>query len=343
MPAAPISLTPPTLPAPAGSAWEETAGRRWRLVRFSAGWREVIRHLTALRSLEVGVSTWRFRTNSSYLAWRGRWRSRREVMRRLEVAIDGEVMISLELEDTERDQLLVLFQGLDGHFHQVQIYFPATTSLELTEVQVEPGSHFSPLPAGRRWCSWGDSITQGTLCPSGRESYVQRAAQILGWTAVSRGFGGAGCPDPMTALAIAVTAPWDILTIAIGVNDAALGLVHPAEFGRMYNNCLEIICQRQPGKPVLCISPIVCTLETTETGVPVRARVAQIRQVIAEVVAQAGYPNVAYLDGLELLAEEAALADQIHPGPEGQAFMAGRLAPWLARRAGPGQLNEETS
>lgn len=330
LPSSAAVLAPPGLPAPAGSAWEEAGDRRWRLARFSAGWREAIRQLTALRSLEVGVSTWQFVTNSPYLAWRGRWTSRRQEMRRLEVAIDEEVATSIEVEDAEADRPMLLFEGLDGGFHRVQIYFPATTSLELVEVLVEPGSSFSLPSPGRRWCSWGDSITQGTLCPSARESYVQRVAQALGWTAINRGFGGAGCPDPMTAVAIAATAPWDVLTIAIGVNDAALGLVQPAEFGRMYENCLKIICQRQPGKPVLCISPIVCTLEVTETGVRVAARAAQIRQVIGEVVARCGYPNVAYLDGLELLPEEAALVDEVHPGPAGQAQMAGRLAPRLA-------------
>jgi lysophospholipase L1-like esterase len=333
LPSSAAVLAPPGLPAPAGSTWEEMGGRRWRLARFSAGWREVIRQLTALRSLEVGVSTWQFVTNSPYLAWRGRWATRRGEMRRLEVAVDGEVVTSVEVEDAEVDRLMLLFEGQDGDFHRVQIYYPATTSLELAEVLVEPGSSFSLPSPGRRWCSWGDSITQGTLCPSGRESYVQRVAQSLGWMAINRGFGGAGCPDPLTAIAIA-TVPWDILTIAIGVNDAALGLVQPAEFGRLYEICLEIICQRQPGKPVLCISPIVCTLEVTETGVPVAARTAQIRQVIGETVARADYPNVAYLDGLELLAEEAALVDQIHPGPAGQAQMADRLAPRLASLVG---------
>lgn len=60
-------------------------------------------------------------------------------------------------------------------------------------------------------------------------------------------------------------------------------------------------------------------------------------------VAQAGYPNEVYLDGLELLAEEATLVDQIHPGPEGQVFMADRLVPGFARWAEPGQLNGEGS
>ena len=82
LPSSAAVLAPPGLPAPAGSAWEEAGDRRWRLARFSAGWREAIRQLTALRSLEVGVSTWQFVTNSPYLAWRGRWTSRRQEMRR---------------------------------------------------------------------------------------------------------------------------------------------------------------------------------------------------------------------------------------------------------------------
>jgi lysophospholipase L1-like esterase len=290
----------------------------------------VLRQWTALRSLEVAASSWEFVTDSPYLVWIGRWSSRRPDMRHMEVIVDERVMTSAQLEDAQEDTFFNLFEGLDKSPHHVSIYFPATATLELSEIRIKTGTTLTPRAATLRWCSWGDSITQGTLCPSARESYVQSACRQLGWTAVNRGFGGAGCPDPMTALAIACTEPWDILTIAIGVNSAALGMVTPEEFGLMYRASLEILSQRCPGKPIVCISPILCTRELTDTGVQLAARVAAIRQVIREIVEMAGQPGVSYLDGLDLLDDGALLVDGVHPGPAGHLQMAGRLATKLA-------------
>jgi len=142
----------------------------------------------------------------------------------------------------------------------------------------------------------------------------------------------------MTAVAIAGTEPWDILTIAIGVNDAALGLVEPLEYGWMYRTCLDIARRRQPTNPIVCISPIVCTLEKSETGVPVAALTSQIGQVIRDVVERIEHPGVSYVDGLDLLDDETALVDHIHPGVAGHALMASRLAPRLTCLSQGGSL-----
>jgi lysophospholipase L1-like esterase len=324
-------ITPAQFPPPIGSHWEVSDGGRYRLVRFTAAWRETIRQLTALRSLEVGVSAWEFVTDSPSLSWVGRWSSRRQNMCRLEVAVDGQVVSSQLLADAQTDETVCLFDGLDGRPHHVQIYFPATTALDLSRVIAGLGAVFTtPLPRRPVWCSWGDSITQGTLCESARESYAQIAARLLGWTPLNRGFGGSGCPDAQTALAIACTEPWDILTIAIGVNDAALGLVEPAEFGLMYQTCLDVIRRRQPSKQVVCISPILCTLQE-EAGVAVAARTDRIRDVIRDVVERIECPGIWYINGLDLLAEGDSLVDEIHPGPAGHALMAQRLAQRLAQ------------
>jgi lysophospholipase L1-like esterase len=325
-----LTLTPDQFPTPAGSRWEKSGVSHWRLVRFDSEWRLVLRQATALRSLEVGPSSWEFVTDSPYLAWTGRWFSRRPEMRHMEVVVDEGVVTSTQLKDAQEDTFFNLFQGLDEGPHHVRIYFPATTTLELCEVKIKTGTSLVPRSPSLRWCSWGDSITQGTLCPSALESYVQLVCRQLGWTAINRGFGGAGCPDPMTALAIACTQPWDILTIAIGVNSAALGLVTPEEFGLMYRACLDILYQRCPGKPIVCISPILCTRELTETGVAVEARVSAIRQVIHESVEMAKLTDVSYVDGLGLLDDGTLLVDGVHPSPAGHLHMADRLAPRLA-------------
>jgi lysophospholipase L1-like esterase len=325
------TLSPEQLPPPAGSHWERSDtersehSERSRLVRLPAEWRDVIRQLTALRCLEVGVSTWQFVTDTPYLYWEGRWQSRRETMRRLEVVVDGQVVTSQDLADAEVDTTLCLFDGLDGRSHQVVLHFPPTTTLELCRVMAHPSAVFIPPRPRVVWCSWGDSITQGTLCDSARQSYVQIAAQALGWTAVNRGFGGAGCPDPMTAVAIAADDTWHVLTIAIGVNDAALGVLTPREFALMYTSCMDILTDRRPTRPIVCLSPIVCTLEETETGVRVAARTRQFRQVVRDVVAHVDHPNVLYLDGLDMLSEADVLVDDIHPGVTGHALMAERL------------------
>jgi len=319
------------LPAPAGSCWEVIDSGGWRLARFNAQWRERIRQRTALRSLEIGVSSWDFVTDSRSLAWTGRWVSRYADSRRLEVLVDDQVVTSLWLDDAREDTDLALFAGLDSRLHRVRIHFPIGSTLELAGVTADTGASFACVQADRRWCSWGDSITGGTGCPSGSESYVQRAARVLGWPAINRGFGGAGFPDPMTALAIATTEPWDILSIAIGINSAAQDVETPEEFALQYQACLDILARRCPGRPILCISPVVCTMETTSlSGAPLAPRLAAIGQAIRDVVVSRKEPEIGYVDGLELLGEADLLLDEVHPGPAGHAQMAARLAPRLA-------------
>ncbi len=330
-----LQLSPTELPPPAGSSWEEAEPGRWRLVRFEAAWREAIRSLTATRSLEAGVSTWRFRTNSPFLTWRGRWDTRRADMRQLQVWVDGVRETSIELRETTGETELCLFDAGSETDHEVVIHFPATTSLTLTSVGVKPGTELESVPAGLRWCSWGDSITQGTLCASSRDSYVQRTAARLGWTAMNRGFGGAGYPDPMTAMAVACGDPWDILTIAIGINSALKGQETAAEFGEMYRLCLDIITGRCPGRPVVCISPILCQREMTEAGERIEPRARDITQAIRRAVDRTRHPGVTFLNGLALLSETQGLApDKVHPNCWGHERIAERLAPILSGVSG---------
>jgi lysophospholipase L1-like esterase len=324
-------LPPNAFPAPAGSIWEPSDPSHWRLARLTAPWRDRVRYMTALRSLEVGVSSWEFVTDSPSLHWAGRWSSRYDEMRQLEVLVDDEVVTSRRLSDAVDDEWLCLFDGLDAGRHIVRIHFPAVSSLELSAIALRPGAALVRLEQARRWCSWGDSITGGTLCASGRQSYVQLAAQSLGWAAINRGFGGGGYPDTSVALAIASCEPWDILSIAVGTNSAWLDYETPEEFGAQYRLCLELIRRRCPGKPIVCISPVVCTLDRTPTtGVPMADRLAAIREAIEDVACGRGDANIHYVNGLELLADGDALADGVHPGPEGHAEMAVQLVRRLA-------------
>ena len=339
-------LPPDWLQPPAGSYWEACAadgqpdggqldgGRRsgWRqLVRLPAAWREAVRSSTALRSLEAGSSTWACTLQSSYLAWRGAWASRRDDMRSLQVLVDGVLAAEQHLPDSAGVQDLVLYEGAGPGQHEVQIYFPATTTLRLEGIWAEPGSRSERLPALKRWCAWGDSITQGSICPSAGDTYVQTVARATGWTAINRGFGGAGFPDPSTALAVAALEPWDVLSVALGTNSVLNGLETPEEFAAMYRLCLELLAQRVAGRPIVCISPFVCAPTDPAVRPDWRERWGGIRAGIAQAVEALGLPGVQYVDGLALLGEPELLApDGTHPMPAGHARLGERLAPRLA-------------
>ena len=327
-------IDPPNLPPPAGSHWEATTSGYWQLARLDAAWRQSVRWLTAVRSLEVGVSSWKFVTDSSFLVWQGRWESRRPEMCCLEVWVDGVRQTLVELQDAAQDTELCLFDAGSRHARTVEIYFPPTTSLTLRSVGIEAGAALLAGQTGYRWCSWGDSITQGTLCPCARDSYVQQAAAQLGWTAMNQGFGGAGFPDPTTALAIARGDPWDILTIAIGINSALVGEATAAEFGEMYRVCLNILAERCPGRPIVCISPVLCTRANTESGDSIDQRTRDITDAIRRIVNDAGHPEIQFVDGRSLLDEAQGLSpDQLHPNPWGHRRIAERLSPILRTAA----------
>jgi hypothetical protein len=167
-------------------------------------------------------------------------------------------------------------------------------------------------------------------------SYVRLVADSLGWTVLGRGFGGAGFPDPMTALAIACAEPWDVLTIALGTNSVMRGRESPHEFALMYKACLNVIQSRCPDLPVVCISPLVIAADVNRLGVPALPRWTAIRQLIHDIVSELDQPSVSYIDGAALVAGPADLAgDGVHPGESGHGQIASRLRLFLAEKTGP--------
>lgn len=111
---------------------------------------------------------------------------------------------------------------------------------------------------------------------------------------------------------------WDMAVLELGINV----LDWPEDTIRYkVKNLLEQIAGRNPHKPIFVLSPFYCNDDYLEGG-----RAATWRRVLEEVVARTAYPNVRYVNGLELLGDMSLIsADEVHPNIYGVAQIADRL------------------
>jgi lysophospholipase L1-like esterase len=190
-----------------------------------------------------------------------------------------------------------------------------------------------PSPCPVRWLAHGDSITQGAHALHPGFTYVNLAADALGWDAINMGFGGSAWGDAVVAEYLASRSDWDILSIAIGTNTYGGQKESAPNYGRRYARFVAIIREAHPHKPILCLSPLWRAQDgppevPNRFGDPPQA----YRQVIHEVVAQRqrSDPHLALLDGLQVLGNDRGLTvDRVHPDPHGMLTIAQRLVPAL--------------
>lgn len=111
---------------------------------------------------------------------------------------------------------------------------------------------------------------------------------------------------------------WDMAVLELGINV----LDWPEDTIRYkVKNVLEQVAGRNPHKPIFVISPFYCNDDYLERG-----NAAKWRSVLEEVVAKEAYPNVRYVNGLDLLGDMSLIsADEVHPNIYGVAQIAQRL------------------
>ena len=112
---------------------------------------------------------------------------------------------------------------------------------------------------------------------------------------------------------------WDMALLELGINvlDWEEEKIHARTA-----DTLRQIAGRNPGKPVYVISPFYCSVDYHGHGLA-----AKWREIIQEEVQAAGYANVTYINGLDLLGDMSLLsADEVHPNIYGVQQIADRLA-----------------
>lgn len=248
------------------------------------------------------------------------------------------------------DPTELLWNGLDGELHDVEIWFPTAATTEVRALRVADAARvLPPAPSGRRrWVHYGSSISHCMEVVHPTETWPAIAAHRGGVALTNLALAGQCHLDPYVARTIRDLEP-DLVSVKVGINVINMDSMKERIFKPAVHGFVDTIRERLPSVPLLIVSPIFCpvaedhpgpTLPTTDKQYrvvdgPAALRegsltLRRVRDLLAEIVAQRRIddPNLHYLDGLELFGEDDAgdLPDLLHPNPAGYARMGERFA-----------------
>lgn len=185
--------------------------------------------------------------------------------------------------------------------------------------EVEP-PRTEQCPA-RTLMAYGSSITHGSNSIDASHSWVWQTADRLHMDYRNLGMAGACAMEPGLVDYIAAEGEkkrWTVAVLELGIN--VLDWEEDKIHARVANT-LEQIAGRNQDKPVFVISPFYCADDYKNEG-----QAAKWRRILQEEVAAANFPNVVYIDGLELLGDMSLIsADEVHPSIYGVQQIADRL------------------
>jgi len=224
--------------------------------------------------------------------------------------------------------------ALPGTPTTVELWLPqyGCSGVERLVIHDDPAP--SPVdPRSRRWVTHGSSITMCRQAHGPSSAWPSRVANALDLELTNLGFGGQCLLDLPVALLIRDT-PADLVSLCLGVNvhghagHTARTLL-PAVMG-----FVETVLDGHPDVPVVVISPIAAR---PARDVPNRAglTLTEVRDIVHDgvqrIVEATGVDNVHLVDGRDVLGEHQLdlLVDNVHPGDDGSAAMAGALTPIL--------------
>ncbi len=169
---------------------------------------------------------------------------------------------------------------------------------------------------------YGSSITHGSNAIDASHSWASVLAHELRYDLLNKGMAGSCCMEPAFVDYIADEGQrdhWHLLLLELGIN-----VLH-WETDQIYKRVTNTVCtiaETNPNKPIFVLSPFYYCGEDFDRD----DRPACWRRIISEVIGKYRYPNVTYLNGLDILGDMTLLsADLIHPSIYGVTQIAERL------------------
>lgn len=240
------------------------------------------------------------------------------------LVIDGRPTADVPIDDAGQASF-----ALPGGSCRAEVWLPHMSEMRIAGVQIDADAAVAPAPvSGRRWITYGSSITHGSRSSGPLCSWPARVAVARGLDLLNLGYGGQCHLDPLIARCIAAQ-PANAISIKAGINIYNQASLGPRTFRANLMAFVRLVRDGHPTTPIAVMSAIFsCERETTENRVGLT--LAAMRQEVAAAVAAmraAGDTEIHYLDGLELLgpADVGRLPDKIHPDDEGYAMMARRF------------------
>ena len=221
-------------------------------------------------------------------------------------------------------------EGLESDSREISIYLPNYSSVEIVAVGLADDADISdpePYAAALPVVYYGSSITQGGCASRPGMSYQAILGRLLAVDFVNLGFSGNGMGEPELAEAMAE------IEASCYVLDFAVNLPSPEEVEKVYGPFLQILRDRRPEVPVICVTPIYLAGESWSGKA--REKLGRMRDVIRKAVAERvhqGDTAVRLIEGYSLLGPDVAdgFVDGVHPNDVGFIAMAEGLTPHVA-------------
>ncbi len=175
----------------------------------------------------------------------------------------------------------------------------------------------------RRLLFHGTSITEGAAASAPHLNYVSRVARHLGVDALNLGASGSAFCEPAMADYLADRDDWDVATLALSVNMANRGFTE-AQFREHVGPFVRTVAERNPGKPVLCVTLFPYHEDVVRDGD--RERAAAFRAALRSAVDSCESGNVHLVEGPDLLDATGLTTDLLHPGDAGMDAIGAGLA-----------------
>ena len=212
----------------------------------------------------------------------------------------------------------------------VELWLSHSGSTVLRSIALRGARFAEAAPAsGRRWTTYGSSITQARQARHPTACWPARAAIGRGLDLTNLGFAGECHLDPLVADVIAAT-PADLISLCLGINVYGAGSLGPRAFVPAVLGFVSAIRRRQPTVPVVIVSPIFSPeRETTPNavGYTLEGMRSDLRRAV-DLLRDHGDARVQYVDGLDVFGPEhaARMPDGLHPDHEAQAILADNVS-----------------
>ena len=269
----------------------------------------------------AGVSL-QFRTTAKKLTVQIKFNSFARSYFGFDVLCDG-ALVKRVTENSEMENFSFSADLPGEGMRHITVAFPWQSECDITGVFLDDASVVEPVVySGKKLLMLGDSITQGfdVLCTG--ESYAARVAAAFGGEWFNLAVGGTVMDSK--AIAGAMDYPWDIVTLAYGVNDCSKKI--PLEkFREETMKSLTLLTSRE-GAEVFVFTPLPwygCPVDHPE-----EFALCKYRDILKECSAK--FPQVHLLDGTGLLDNDGQyFYDTVHPNAAGMNMVAQRAIPQL--------------
>lgn len=174
----------------------------------------------------------------------------------------------------------------------------------------------------RTLMAYGSSITHGSNAIDNSHTWVSVLAHNLNVDARNLGMAGSCAMEPAMIEYIASEGEkgkWDLATLELGIN--VLEWEEDKIITRV-ENTIRQVAGRNPDKPIFVISPFYYCGDDFDTS----GNAAKWRRLIEQVVNQLGFPNVTYINGLDVIGDMSYIcADEGHPNIYGVQRIADKM------------------